>query len=182
MRTDKERYYREIAIAQEALRKSNLLCLSKNENMVCDIYCAVSVEHQTFYAQVYEDGADFIVMYAKTYVKGIDGEIKALPFTECEKLLSCFNADSRVICKVKRISGSNKVICKLMECLPVEDKWFEDEGIVIDGVKTVVRSFYKGELCGVLRFRSSGQLNKAGYNAEQIRLLNNLYIVIEDVI
>ena len=83
---------------------------------------------------------------------------------------------------MKRISRSNKVICKLMECLPVEDKWFEDEGIVIDGVKTVVRSFYKGELCGVLRFRSSGQLNKAGYNAEQIRLLDNLYIIIEDVI
>ncbi len=182
MCTKKELYYQEIGFAQETLKKSKILCLSKRENMVCDIYCAVSVTHQTFYAQVYEDGEDFLLIYAKTYVKGFDDEFTTLSFSDCVRFSEHPAVMGKIVCGVKAVPKSDTFFCKLMECLPVEDKWLEDEGIIIDGVKTVIRSFYKGELCGVLRFRSSEQLKVVGYNTEQIKLLENLYIVIEDII
>ncbi len=182
MGAEKERYYREIEIAQEALRKSKILCLSENKNPVCDVYCLVSTEHQTFYAQIYEDGEDFILLYAKTCVNGKDDVIKTLSFTECEKLLSCFAEDSRIICEAKRIPRSDRVFCRLLECLPVRDMWYEYDGLLIDGVKTVVRSFYKGEPCAVLGFRSEEDLDKKMYSAGQRRFLDNLYITFGEIL
>lgn len=182
MGAEKERYYREIEIAQEALRKSKILCLSENENPVCDVYCLVSTEHQTFYAQIYEDSERYYVVYAKTYAKTVAGEFTTLPFSACEKLRNYPEAFAKIICDVKILPKNDEFICKLMGCIPVSDMWSEFSGVLIDGVLTVVRSFYRDRLCATLGFRCEEELDTEVFSLEQRHFLESLHIIFDGII
>ncbi len=179
---EKEKYYREIAIAQKFLRESKIDCLCKGKSMVCDIYCAVSLEHQTFCVQVYEDGEDFLLVYAKTYVKGFGDEFTTLSFSDCVRFSEHAAVIGKIVCGVKAVPRSDCFFCNLMECLPVSNRWSQTSGILIDGVLTVVRSYYRGRLCATVGFRCEEELDAEMFSAEQRHFLKKLYITVAEII
>ncbi|MBQ7999979.1 MAG: hypothetical protein IJ298_02020 [Ruminococcus sp.] len=180
--SEKEMYCREVAIAEQAIDNAGLEGTLKNKTKVCDIYCAVSLEHQTFFAQIYEDSENYYIVYAKTYAKTNAGEFTTLLFSVCEKLRKYPEVFAKILCDVKILPKNDKFICKLMGCLPVSDRWSEPSGLLIDGVLTVMRSFYRGRLCATLGFRYEEELDTEVFSLEQRHFLENLHIIVAEVI
>lgn len=148
--------------------------------LVCDVYCIPSNNHQTFFFKLYRNEDEYIALYAKTLLIGLLGSHNHMcKFKKCIKAQNNSQV-GKIICGTRRISKNDAIIRELMECLPTKNEWHK-QVITIDGEYTVIRNHLQ-EQTKTLSYGSNPNFLENNYSESQKEFLENLYMRVEDII
>lgn len=171
----------DIVIAQVALEESLLTTTVQNRPLLCDVYCIPSHNHQAFYLQVY-GGDEYTLLYAKTLISDFRGsDIVMYTFADAIKADKHIAFKGDIYCGLKNLSLSDATINQLLMCLPSVEENCLEEGIVIDGVRTVIGN-QQHRPPVMLGFHDSCQITLNKLTQEQIDFMDDLYLYIERII
>ena len=180
----REEYLKDVAIAEQVVRSLKLDQFRPLDDLLCDIYCIPSHNHQAFYVNLYQSENIITMIYAKPIITARDGnKIVMYRFADSVKIDELHPGYGNIYCGIKRlpIDAVNDLI-DTMKALPSISEC-ENGGACIDGVYTVIRTNpYK---------RNSGEF--AYYDVDSMKAfqklsdkqkekLNNLYLEIESII
>lgn len=171
----------DIVIAQVALEESLLVTTVQNRPLLCDVYCIPAHNHQSFYLQVY-GGDEYTLLYAKTLISDFRGsDIVMYTFADAIKADKHIAFKGDIYCGLKNLSLSDATINQLLMCLPSIEENCLEEGIVIDGVRTVIGN-HQHRPPVMLGFHDSYQITLNEMSQEQMDFMNDLYLYIERII
>lgn len=172
-------YIQDIEIAQNALKESFIDVIVKERDLLCDVYCIPSHNHQAFYLQIY-DGNEYALIFAKPCIQDAAGCIVMYPFEWTIQANKHTVKKGDIYCGIKYIPKNNLTINKLIDCLPTMDEWSSVD-ITIDGYTTIIRN-YKLKDKPLLGYRNAKKIKHLQLSNKQIEFMDDLYIHIEDII
>lgn len=175
-------YIEDIAIAEDAIRKQKLDLLVNKQNIICDVYCIPSHNHQAFYLKLFEEDSNFTLLYAKTFVADHLGLHTAMYRFKTSSEKEKHNAHvGKIICGIKHLSKSNSTINRLKDCLPTQTEWHQKTDFVIDDVHITIRNFTHSAT-PMITYGYDPYFEKNEYSNVQKEFLENLYLYIEEII
>ena len=170
----------DILIAQQAINDSLLLYAVVDDELLCDIYCIPSHNHQAFYVQVYR-GDKFTLLFAKTHIVDHLGlDCVMYTFEDALKADKHIAYRGDIYCGMKQIPLSDKTMSLLLQSLPIHNELISG-GIIIDGVTTLIRN-HQHEPPIVLGYRDAAAITANPLSDEQKDFLDDLYLHIEQII
>ena len=175
-----ESYLSNIAAARAAIEQS-MLNGAVNGELLSDVYCIPSHNHQAFYAQVY-GGEQYTLLYAKTLIADFFGRE-----TVMHSFQNALRADKLtahrgdILCGMKMLPLNDPFMEKRLSCLPSADEYYGEEGIVVDGVMTAIRSFLTG-VPVTMAYHNAAQIKRTALAPAQKAFLDELYLHMEGVI
>ena len=173
-------YFEDIIIAEHALNELLLTCSVSLAELICDVYCIPSHNHQTFYMKLYQSEKDFIILYAKTFFADFAGFRSTMcSFKNCIDAQKHSASTGQIICGKKILSKSDATIKELISCLPLKTELINY--IMLDGENTIIINHLQKQST-ILSYSSNANFKLNQYSDNQKFFLNNLYIHIEKFI
>ena len=177
---EKKEYFAEIEIAEQKFSEQLLNIIVQDDQLVCDVYCIPSHNHQAFFFKLYERKDEYVVLYAKTLlVNHLGFHISMYKFSDCIKAQNHNGSVGKIICGIKLLSKDNKRIKELLYCLPTKTEWLKR--VIIDGEYTVIRNHLQ-EGTPLLSYSSNVKFVQNDYSKVQTNFLHNLFLHIENII
>lgn len=171
----------DITIAQVALEQSLLTNTVADRPLLCDVYCIPSHNHQAFYLQVY-GGSEYTLLYAKTLISDFRGnDIAMYTFADALKADEHIAYKGDIYCGMKHLPLNDPTILQLLQCLPSKEENCLADGIIIDGVRTVIGN-HQCSYPVMLGYHDSCQIKLNSMSQEQAAFMDDLYLHIEKII
>ena len=172
-------YYRDIEIAQTAIRDS---LLYPNGEILYDLYAIPSHNHQAFYAIIYRKDSHFEIVYAKTEIHSTKFEepVRMYTFHTAKKASTKSHSDGRII--VGLAKPDDEFIKMLMDTVSsVREICKNDKGIVLDGVLQAIRVFENGEIDKEIIYHDKDDILLSDDPTSK-DFLDNMYLYVERMI